>query len=156
MSLSGIRQSLADIKESLKEIDYSPNKPLSYLVFVPGLSLLIQKVQFTRIRPFLDSLDRLDRPTNAEAADTYNLHSRQYANICTWHLRGSIAQVAISALAVSLFANSWFLLPAALAGYELVDTFYRTCQNRAPIYTFNQEGDVSHRKVTFLSIRNIF
>ena len=42
----------SNVRQSLENIDYAWTKPQTYLVLVPGLSLIIQKIQLANTLPF--------------------------------------------------------------------------------------------------------
>jgi hypothetical protein len=74
MSFSGIGQ-------NLEKIDYAWTKPQTYLVLVPGLSLIVQKIQLASALP-------LTNPVTQENVEQANAKSMKFAKICKWHLRG--------------------------------------------------------------------
>lgn len=89
---------LTSIKNSLGSIDYSLKDPKTYLIFVPGLSLVIQKIQVDKILPIDDSLTFKEK----------DIRGRQFLTICKWSLRSSLFQLVAVAAAVNLFANPLF------------------------------------------------
>jgi len=131
--------SLSAIGQRLEDIDYSPNKPSTYLVFVPVLSLLIQKIQLDRIQAFPHVVS-----ITQQNVHNANANTKHYTNICKWHLTGSTTQMLALALAVSLFANSWFpwrMLPFFLASsHELMFSLLLS-MDRVPFYEFPQNGN---------------
>ena len=140
MSFSGIRQ-------SLESIDYAWFKPQTYLVLVPGLSLIIQKVQLANTLPLINNVTQ----QNVAQADA---KSRKFGNICKWHLRGSMIQIAASVIAIKVFAVPLFSLLAILATYELVDTLIKSLRNSITLYEFHPNGTI--KSMTSTSACNIF
>ena len=140
MSFSGVRQ-------SLEKIDYAWTKPQTYLVLVPGLSLIIQKIQLANTLPLINDVT-LEGMSQADAK------SRKFANICKWHLRGSMIQIAASVIAIKIFAVPLFSLLAILATYELVDTLIKSLRNSITLYEFHPNGRV--KSITSMSASNIF
>ena len=140
MSFSGIRQ-------GLESIDYAWVKPQTYLVLVPGLSLIIQKVQLANTLPLINNVTQ----QNVAQVDA---KSRKFANICKWHLRGSMIQIAASVIAIKVFAVPLFSLLAILASYELVDTLIKSLRNSIKLYEFHPNGNI--KSMTSTSACNIF
>lgn len=50
--------SLSSIKQKLENIDYAWTKPQTYLVLVPGLSLVIQKIQLANTLPLMNDVNQ--------------------------------------------------------------------------------------------------
>jgi hypothetical protein len=137
----------SDIRQSLENIDYAWAKSQTYLVFVPGLSLIIQKIQLANTLPLINNVTQ----QNMTQADE---KLRKFANICKWHLRGSMTQIAASVIAIKVFAIPLFSLLAILATYELVDTLVKSLRNSITLYEFHQNGII--KSVTSTSACNIF
>lgn len=137
----------ADIRQQLADIDYAWTKPQTYLVFIPGLSLMIQKIQFANTLPLITNVTQ----HNVVQADA---KSRKFANICKWHLRGSLIQIIATILAVKTFAVPLFSTLAIIATYELIDTFIRSLKNSVTFYEFFPNGSIKNQ-ATF-SACNIF
>lgn len=129
------------IRQGLENIDYAWTEPKTYLVFVPGLSLLIQKIQLANTLPLIQSVTQ----ENVIQAD---LESRKFANICKWHLRGSMIQIIVgsilitSAIAIQMFTIPLFSLLTILATYEMVDTFVKGFKNSVTFYEFYPNGNI--------------
>ena len=79
---------------------------------------------------------------------------RKFANICKWHLRGSMVQMIASITAIKVFAVPLFSLLAILATYELVDTLIKSIRNSITFYEFHPNGNI--KKTTSMSACNIF
>ena len=94
---------ISNIRQNIENIEYAWNKPASYLVLVPGLSLLIQKIQFANYKE--------GHPPEVES---------KFFNICRWHVRGALVKVAI---AVGLLAAPLFSLLVVLSIFEGVYAF---------------------------------
>jgi hypothetical protein len=140
MSFSGIRQ-------NLENIDYAWTKPQTYLVLVPGLSLIVQKIQLANTLPLINNITQ----QNIAQADA---KSRKFANICKWHLRGSMIQITASIIAIKVFAVPLFSLVAILATYELVDTLIKSLRNSITLYEFHPNGII--KSMTSTRACNIF
>jgi hypothetical protein len=137
---------LSNIKQDLASIDYSWKKPQTYLVFVPGLSIVIQKIQFANVLPLIQDMTSENLPEAAAKAE-------RFLDICTWHGRGSLVQLTASILAVNFLSSSIFLLIALLPLYELANTFFKAFTNPVTLFEFHQNGTVkSMTKQTALSI----
>ena len=135
----------SNIRQSIESIDYAWTKPQTYLVFVPGLSLLIQKIQFANILPLTKYVQLLPLPNNAEfpqPTPDEDAKTRHFINICKWHLRGSLVQIAASTIAIKTLALPIFSLLAIVAGFEMVDTFIKIVRNPATVYEFHPNGAV--------------
>jgi len=134
--------SLSAIRQSLESIDYSWNRPSTYLVFVPVLSLAIEILQFQKMEPLPSSTDPLSGQNIHEA----NTKTRQFMNICKWHLMGSMTQVAVLAVAIVLVENRRFSLCApVLATYclsitELGVTILMRVTQSIGFYGLSQNG----------------
>jgi len=133
----GLYMSFSIIKQSLERIDYAWFKPQIYLVLVPGLSLIIQKVQLANTLPLLIT----EATTQSNVAQVY-AKSRQFANICKWHLAGSLVQIAVSIIAIVAFATPLFLLLGILATCELAYTLINSIRNRVILYEFHPNGKI--------------
>jgi hypothetical protein len=137
------------IKQNLANIDYAWNKLETYVVFIPGLSLVVQKIQLAAVLPWING-----EVINPQNADQANLKSRKFLNICKWHLRGSMVQIMVSLIAIKLFALPTFSWVSLLATYEMVDTLAKGIINRVTLYEFYPSGKL--KKMTSVSACNIF
>jgi hypothetical protein len=122
---------LTSIKNNLESIDYSLKDPKTYLIFVPGLSLVIQKIQVDKILPIDDSLTFQEK----------DIRGRQFLTICKWSLRSSLFQLVAVAAAVNLFANPLFGLMEIFVCYQLGYTAYLSRTN-VTCYEFYPNGNV--------------
>lgn len=141
---------LSNITQSLKNIDYDWTKPQTYFVFIPGLSLLVQKIQLASVLPLINDV------ITPENAVQLNAESRKFANICKWHLRGSMTQLLIAAIAskVLLAAPFFSLFFLSLTIYEMLDTLITSLRNRINLVEFYPNGNI--QRVTFTSACNVF
>lgn len=137
----------SNIRQNLENIDYSWNKPQTYLVFVPGLSLIIQKIQFSKVLPLIDDVT----PSNIQEAAS---KSKKFTEICKWHLRGSLIQLTVALIAIHIFAIPFFSLIVIFAGCELIDTIFHCLKNNPILYEFHANGAV--KKKISVSALNIF
>jgi hypothetical protein len=141
MNLSGVRQ-------NLENIDYAWNKPQTYFVFVPVLSLIIQRIQLAATLPLIDN----STPQNVAEADA---KSRKFVNICKWHLRGSMLQLIFSIVALKFFSVHLFsFFVAASATCELLTIAVKSLKNRVTVYEFYSDGNV--KSMTNVMSFNIF
>lgn len=115
--------SLDSVKKFIANIDYKWSKPETYLVFVPLVSLVIQKVQMANVLPLLQEGQPLAQ------MDT---QSRKFVAFCKGHLIGSIMQgIVIAGLitTVSSVASPVLLLIGSLllvsACLEFSSTYYK-------------------------------
>ncbi len=137
---------LLNIRQDLAAIDYDGTKLQTYLVFVPGLSLIIQKIQMANTLPLNNNL------TTQNAAQI-DAQSRKFANICKWHLRGAMIQMIATVIAVKVFAAPIFLVLTLLAMYELADTYIKS-QKSVTFFDFYPNGNI--RSMEIRSACNIF
>lgn len=112
MNFSGIKQSLANI-------DYSLNKAQTYLVLVPGLSLVIRKIQLANVLPLINNV--LPNQMQNFALAPADTSSRKFARICGSHLLGSTIQL-IAIYAAGVFVSPLFFLLAIPSLYEMIDS----------------------------------
>lgn len=101
------------IKQTIINTDYGWNKPLSFIVLVPGASLIFQKIQVAHLISTLNLI--YQKPDQFRAL----INSREYAKLDTlyqWHYVGSLIQI-ITLLVLSKL-NPLFLLPTAISIYE--------------------------------------
>lgn len=136
-----------NIKQNLENIDYAWTQPKTYLILVPGLSLIIQKIQLASTLPLINNVTQ----QNMAQADA---KSRKFANICKWHLRGSMIQIAASIIAIKIFSVPLFSLLAILATCELADTLIKSLNNSITLYEFLPNGNI--KSMTCTSACNIF
>ncbi len=107
------------IKEATKnvELEYGWNKPQTFIVLIPVISLVFLKIQIYHLKDKL----KLDYPNYRARNQFYNLwESREYKkieDICKWHKLGSHIQ-SIALCALSCF-NPLFLLPMVFSICEL-------------------------------------
>lgn len=124
-----------NIRQKLESIDYSVKNLSTYLVFVPGLSLLIQKVQTAKTLP-------LPAVTSFNFDPLQQEKSTRFAAICKWSLRGSMTQAIVCMVAFSVFQMPIFGLLALVAGYEMIDTIRLAIQNTVTKYELNENGSL--------------
>lgn len=135
---------ISSIRQSLENIDYKWNNPKTYLVLVPGISLLIQKIQLSKILP-LNPADQILKP----------LKSLKFVDICKCHLRGSLIQMMASVIAVKVFALPLFSIIGIVATYELINTAILGLKNPVTIYDFHKDNCTVKRS-TIINPCNIF
>lgn len=101
----------ASIRQKIANIEYGFN-PASLVVLVPGLSLIVQKIQSSQL---LDTLRaNYSEPAQASAL----LASREYAKLDTvfkYHVTGSFIQTIFFAALSAL--HPLFVVPTLLAAY---------------------------------------
>lgn len=134
-------------RQRLENIDYSPRSLSTYLVFVPGLSHLIQKVQLAKTLPL--------PPININFDPVQHEKSTRLANICKWSLRGSMTQSLICTIAFAIFQSPIFALLGLLALFEMFDTMGIAFKNTVTEYQFDEEG-VYTGGMTLRSPFNVF
>ena len=128
VSISGIKQAIE------KNIDYSWTKPQTYLVLVPVISLIIQKVKFAK------EFNLINSDNNKEKS----IVSKDFANICKWHLRGSMMQMIVAIVALVFSAvNPIFALIAIISAYEALSTVYNGFGNQVTLHTVHPDGSYS-------------
>ena len=143
----------ASIKQKINTIDYSWNQPSTYAVFVPGLSLLVQKIKFNDLLP-LQHQSKILGSKDINDKKLGDIESRKFINICKWHLRGSMFQVVASLALLNMYRkNNYLLVPAILATYEMMDTLLKGLNNRVTVCEFKPNGAI---KYDSRSATNIF
>jgi hypothetical protein len=98
---------------------------------VPGLSLLIQKIQLSNLLPLGDY--------NSNKFIEADLGARKFVKLCKWHLRGSMIQILICVISKEVFEKPVFLLLGAIATFELVFTLWQASRE-ITIRKFHQDG----------------
>lgn len=83
---------------------------MAYTVFIPVVSLVMQKIQAQNILPIMHSF----APGDAI--------SRQFIHLCRWNMAGALAQLFASAIAVNIFAMPAFAILSCIAGYQVIET----------------------------------
>jgi hypothetical protein len=109
--------SFQTIKESIFNINYGFGEPKSLIIFVPIVSLIVQKIQIS------DLIDTLKNTYKTPYQFVDLKKSFDYGKLKTiykWHALGSLIQT-ISLLFLLTF-NPLFLIPAAFSIHE----FYRS------------------------------
>lgn len=139
------------IREKLENIDYGWSKPQSYLIFVPGLSLLIQKVQLAQILPLREEDD-----VTAENHFQVDLNTKKFVEIHKWHLRGSAIQLMASIMAIQACSLPIFSLIALLSMGQFVYTSILGLMTRINSYTFHPNGNIATIVSENLSAFNMF
>jgi hypothetical protein len=119
--------SLSGIKTNMQKLDYSWSNPAAYSVVIPGLSLIVQKVQLYNLLPMMTDV----KPHNFIKAD---MQARQFMKVCDWHMAGSMVQIIATAFLVNYFAIPMLALIAVPAVYEFLDTAIKRLRNRIVIY----------------------
>jgi hypothetical protein len=152
---------LSVIKQNLKNIDYAWDNPQTYLVFVPGLSLAIQKIQIATVLPLktenlFKSLQKHWKPECKEnltlLMQENNERSKKFAAICKWHLTGSLVQMLVSAVAVKFFAAPLLSIFLMISAYELGDTFVKALTNQMTIIETYSDGSIKRMKSSYISL----
>lgn len=136
-----------NFKRNLEHIDYMWTKPQTYLVFVPGLSLIIQDIQLSCTLPLI-------KKVTSQNVDQANAKARKFSQICKWHLGGSIVQLSASIIAVKTFAVLFFSITYLLASYELINTVLICLKNSIVYYEFDRYGNP--KKIAHKSAFGVF
>src|SRR5438128_663791 len=106
---------LNSVKEKIENMDYNWNSPSTYLTMVPGVAIIVQKIQFAKLLPFDTNLNNPNHRSENEKA-------KKFLKVCKWNLRGSMFQTLGVVFATNLLAKPIFLLLAGLATYHLLST----------------------------------
>ncbi len=120
----------------IQDIDYKWTNPKTYVVLVPVLSLIVQKVQLSNLLP----LPKSDDQKKLDAA------SRKFCDVCKWHLRGSMVQTLAAIIAIKFYGKNAFAWLGALAAYEMADTAWKGLKNPGTIYEFYPNGSVKRQE----------
>lgn len=131
---------MSNITQFLGNIDYDWKKPQTYLVMVPALSFLIEKIQLAKVLPLPADNDQ---------------KNRQFAKICAWHLRGSLVQLTACIVAKQVFHVSSPILSAIylVSSAEALYTALKALTNRCTINEYYPNGKI---KKSHTSIPNLF
>lgn len=111
------------IFQRIEDIDYAWEKPESYVVFIPGLSILVQQIQSGNfianraMHPDILNVLQMSPAQQKQEADKVNLQSHKCSKWCQWHSRGAIVQMAIALLALQIFKKTPFSV--ILAGFAI-------------------------------------
>jgi hypothetical protein len=141
------------IKQKIENIEYSWKNPQMLLVLIPGVSLVIQKIQLTNVLPLMNN------PTQQNVAQA-NVQTRKFLNVCKWHLGGAIIQAIVTATALASIStiNTFAILLLSsltlLAVSQMIYTIIKDIKNPATIYEFNPNGTV--KKMTTQSACSFF
>jgi hypothetical protein len=109
------------IVSSLANIDSRWSEPKTYLLLVPGLSLLIHRIDL--VNTLLLTTPTLDNLSEA------NQNSERFANCCKWHLRGSLTQIAIASLAMVVFKTPSCGILGLVGIFEVANTVFQGVKN---------------------------
>lgn len=130
-----------NVRNKIESIDYDWTKLHTYAVFIPGLSLLIQKIQLANLLPFEPpSL----KDVSLENVAMLSTKQNRFIAICRWHYIGSITQCISCIIAVQFFVHPLFSLIAACACYELGDTTVNGLKNSVTLFDFYPNGGVKN------------
>jgi hypothetical protein len=132
---------LSRLRQSLQDIDYSWDKPKTYLVFIPGLSLLIQKIQLANTLPLTNTLN-----VTVQNHLQVNEQSRRFMNICKWHFRGSVIQIIVSVIARKFFDSSFLSIITVVASYELGNIVFENYKNSVSFHEYDQNGRLKRQE----------
>lgn len=137
---------LSSIRQSIESINYSWTNPLTSLVLIPGVSLLINRVQLAKVVPMLMTAKH---SIQEEAAA-----SNKFLNICKWHFRGSAIQTVVCFVAFKIFANQLLLLLSVFALMEFAGTAATALKHRITLVELDAQGNV--KKLTNVSALRFF
>jgi len=91
---------LTYVYNKLASINYNPRHLSTYLaVLTPGLSMLVQKIQYNRLAT--------RAPANNVLLVGRILQIKQIRQICAWHYGGALVQV-VAGIALATLASSYF------------------------------------------------
>lgn len=106
---------LSNITKSIGNIEYSLTSPKSYLAFIPGISLIVQKVQLNQMLPIINKMKPpiIDDRNNDKIITKEESIVRNYSNLSKWHVRGSIIDIIIS-IALKIILG-WNFIPMVIS-----------------------------------------
>lgn len=131
---------LESARQTVASMSYQWYRPATYLVFVPGLSLLIQKIQMRAMLPLMPANFSLQKQ-NQELIRTADSQARKFITVCKWHLVGSLLQILMvrrTAMKIQRFRLP-ILVMGAIATFELLDTAYKAFKIRVTIFDFDKD-----------------
>lgn len=133
------------IKNEILNMDYSPYKIKTYIVFIPVISLIVKKIQMNNISHLIKTIP------NLETVEEYNLKQKKFEQLSKWHYFGSSAQIVFSVGAIATFiamsslVTAYFVflasIPIFTALYEWVDSF-NGITTACLYYEFDSNGEV--------------
>lgn len=127
---------------SIRTMDYSWKSPSTYLAFVPGVSLLIQRVNRAKAEQYLGS----------SASDLSNdRFARHLRRVTLWHLAGALTTGAVACVAVKsrVFPRVYPGAVLAVGLLSLIQTAYTLLTARKiTLYGFHTNGNVQSITLT--------
>lgn len=122
-----------NIRNKLVKIEYGKSNPSTYMVFIPVLSLIVQKIQMAHLLP-------LKNAQNQGSYSQQNSISLKLINVCKWHLRGSMVQTVACIVASKIYKLPIFSIIGILAMYEILDTGFKALTNKVSVYKLSPDG----------------
>lgn len=139
---------ISNIKQSIQNIEYELKNPQSYLVFVPGISLIIQKIKCAHLHELIKQSIDIISPTNTCVS---NLYTKKFIHICQWHYFGALTQQTASILAIKHLALTTLTAPIikVLAALTLVQFIYASYQalQKMTIAEYRDNGTLKNIKI---------
>jgi hypothetical protein len=135
---------------ALTSFDYRYNDPRSFVVLIPGLSLLVQTERLAKLLP-LPKPDIAQAYFNRKGAITdewknYAIKVEKIETLCKWHSRGACFQMVLSMIAVNSFAIPLFSLLGMIATCELGLILMTVLQNN--VMVIDNYGKNGSHKIT--------
>ncbi len=75
---------IASVKEKIQNIEYGWNKPASYLVLVPVISMIVQNIQRSYFK---------ERSANSRDGQEFLEFNNRVAQMHNWHWTGAVIQL---------------------------------------------------------------
>jgi len=116
-----------NIRQAFSGMNYQWNSPATYVVFVPGLSLVAKKIQMANLLPITETQSGWENLRQVDA------ESRKVRSVLRWHYLGSIAQSAACFVAMKVCALPVLSIIGLLAACDLCHTVYVAFSTKATI-----------------------
>ncbi len=118
------------IQQSINNIDYAWNKPQSYLALIPGISLLIQKIQLAKILPLINNMHppKIDDSSQEKGISKDEGIVRKYSNLSKWHVRGSLISLIASIALINIYPLVTFI-GAGLSLFQMINILRANCSH---------------------------
>ncbi len=121
---------LSSLRQSIENINYAWNKPQSYLVLIPGISLLVQKIQLAKILPSIEKMRPpiIDDRNQDDNVSEDEVIVKKYSNISKWHVKGSLMSLIGSIALISINPLATFI-GTIFSLYQMINILRSNCSH---------------------------
>lgn len=139
MKLSSVQNFMSNVLTSIKNMDYSATDPKSYLVVVPGISLVFLSIQ-NRLLNINPTFDQSKADSDPQYLKNFKNQQQACSRRFTWNLVGATiaytaVRVALVSAGLSLF-NPLFILSFASLSFAAASGL----QNKVTVLHLNENG----------------